>query len=226
MSLKKISTHLLDTVRDIWKNRALGRTLVESMTQDGTYSTVKDYLQPILKHAALAMPLFLYLDDQKRAAILVGAVYFVLHMVSSYASRSAHRVCTALGGEHPARQKIWIFEFFLFLLMIPLFFLNLTSLLIAAFIVLALIQNVWRPIVLALIDTTSDAEKGATILSVESQAKSLFVMLAAPLLGHTVDLIRAPNLQFLPIAVFGLLMVGLMLLTSRRKPVGSVQTIE
>ena len=221
VSVRSVFVHLLRTVRTVWKSYALRRTLVESMVQDGTYNTAKDYLQPILKQAALAMPVLLYLQDQERTAVLVGAVYFTLHLVSSYASRLAHRFSAASGGELPASRRLWAVELLVFLAMVPLFVFDHKALLIAAFVLLALIQNVWRPILLARIDTTSDPSMGATILSVESQAKSLFVMGLAPLLGYVVDLIATPHLKFLPVAIFGLIAVGTVLATTGRNGTGS-----
>jgi MFS-type transporter involved in bile tolerance (Atg22 family) len=60
----------------------------------------------------------------------------------------------------------------------------------------------------------------ATVLSIQSQANSLFVALVAPLLGWSVDLIAArhPDLRFLPVAVLGIAVSATMLSTSRRSP--------
>jgi hypothetical protein len=214
VSLRAVFGHLFETVRTVWKSGQLRRTLLESMVQDGTYNASKDYLQPILKQAALAMPVLLYLQGEERTAVLVGAVYFILHLVSSYASRLAHRVSAAAGGEVPASRRLWAVELIVFLAMVPLFVYDRKALLIAAFVLLAVIQNVWRPILLARIDTTSDPSMGATILSVESQAKSLFVMGLAPLLGYVIDGIASPHLKFLPVAIFGLVAVVTVLVAT------------
>ncbi len=221
VSARNVFGHLYRTVVAVWENCALRRTLAESMVQDGTYNAAKDYLQPILRQAALAMPVLLYLQDQERTAVVVGSVYFILHLVSSYASRLAHRVSAASDGELPASRRLWAVELLVFVAMVPLFVFDHKALLICAFVLLALIQNVWRPILLARIDTTSDPSMGAAILSVESQAKSLFVMGLAPLLGYVVDLITIPHLKFLPVAVFGLIAVGAVLATTGRSRTGS-----
>jgi len=63
----------------------------------------------------------------------------------------------------------------------------------------------------------ADSAQTATVLSIESQAKSLFVGIIAPVLGWSVDLAASygEGLRFLPIAALGMLVSGSMLLTSR-----------
>ena len=61
------------------------------------------------------------------------------------------------------------------------------ALAIALFVLLAMLLNSWLPIYLERIDEASDREIGATLLSVDSQANSVFVMLVAPVLGWAVD---------------------------------------
>jgi hypothetical protein len=55
------------------------------------------------------------------------------------------------------------------------------------------------------------------VLSIESQAKSLFVAVVAPLLGWSVDLVTSydASLRFLPIAALGLAVSTWILLTGR-----------
>ena len=63
----------------------------------------------------------------------------------------------------------------------------LNFLAIFLFVALAMLQNFWRPVQVTRFDTYSDTSKGATILSIESQAKSVFTMIVAPALGFAVD---------------------------------------
>jgi len=58
---------------------------------------------------------------------------------------------------------------------------------VLAFVALAMLQNVWRPMLLTRFEQCTDNAMRATLLSVDSQAKSIFTMVAAPLLGLAVD---------------------------------------
>ena len=84
-----------------------------------------------------------------------------------------------------------------------------------AFVLLALFQNVWRPILVGRVASHADSAQTATVLSIESQSRSLFVAVIAPLLGWSVDLITSydQGLRFLPIAALGLFVSAVMLLT-------------
>ncbi len=89
---------------------------------------------------------------------------------------------------------------------------------IVAFVLLAVFQNFWRPILIGRVASHADSTQTATVLSIESQAKNLFLAVVAPLLGWSIDLIAAGGreLPFLPIAALGLTVSMLMLMTGRR----------
>jgi hypothetical protein len=73
------------------------------------------------------------------------------------------------------------------------------GLVIAAFLGLAAAQNFWRPILISRIDAYGSPEAGATVLSIETQAKSFFAMLLAPAVGFAVD-----RLGLMPVGAAGL----------------------
>ena len=81
------------------RSRPLRRLLIESMGFEGAFKVTKDYVQPVLKAAALALPVVLGLGERQRTAVLVGAVYFVLYLASSFASRRADWLARRAGSE-------------------------------------------------------------------------------------------------------------------------------
>ncbi|MDY6967979.1 MAG: hypothetical protein SVR08_04920, partial [Spirochaetota bacterium] len=74
-------------------------------------------------------------------------------------------------------------------------------------------------------DAHSKPETSATILSLESQAKSLFTVLAAPLIGFMIDLTNRNSQQenFYPIAVLGILVSVIIIITGFNKKIQSVK---
>jgi len=227
-SMKVVLEHLWSVGRQMLRRVELRRVLIESMSFEGVYKSVKDYLQPVLKQLALALPVFIALPDKHRAAILVGAVYFALHMLSGVASRQAHRIEERWGGEEPTARRLWWAVFLVYGMLVPLLYFQgrtgtvETAAIVLAFVVLSVLQNVWRPVTVSRYDTHSDAEFSATILSVDSQAKSIFTMIAAPLLGLTVDLVSPTGVtgaakNFWPVGLLGLLVAG-SILVFRRTP--------
>ncbi len=186
-SIGAVARHLITALRQCWRRPELRRLLLESSLQKGTYRTVKDYLQPILQQAALLVPFFASLEVTRRAAILVGLVYFGLYFLSAISSRQAYRIRDAWGGAHRASIRVWVVTLVAYVLLAVAFIVTANSLAIAMFVVLAVLQNLWLPIYLARIDDASDRESGATVLSIDTQLRSLLVAVVAPLLGWAAD---------------------------------------
>ena len=65
---------MVDGLRQCAGKRELRRPLIESMGFEGVYRVSKDYLQPILRQAALSLPVLLAVAPQRRTALLVGIV--------------------------------------------------------------------------------------------------------------------------------------------------------
>jgi MFS family permease len=209
VSLRNTALTLWRTLKESARNRALRRLFLETMGFEGTFKVTKDYVQPVLKQAAVSLPIFLWLSDDKRSAVLVGIVYFILYLLSTVASRNAHRFSDHMQGEEGAILTLWKIALVGFVILIPAMWFRLHVLSIAIFVGFFVLQNLWRPVQVTRFDTHSDTSKGATILSIDSQAKSAFTMLVAPALGLAVD-----YLGFWPIGVLGALIAVTAILTA------------
>ena len=168
-------------------SRPLRRLFAESAAFRGNTILTKDYLQPLLRRAALGLPFFPALTGQRRTAVLAALVYALLYLLSSAGARRAHRFAEGSGGAGPAARRLWVINTLLFLGAGALIGIGWT---LAATVLLALVvvmQNLWRPIMLTRIDEVSDGDSGAMVLSIDSQAGSLYVLIFAPLLGLAVD---------------------------------------
>jgi MFS family permease len=174
-------------LKEAWHNLSQRRLMMESAGFEGTFEVAKDYLQPTIKTAALALPLLPGLEASQRTALLVGAVYCVLNLVSSVASRQAHRLADWRGGDDAAAHSLWIAACLFYTVLAVSLFLGASGVAIAAFVLLYLAQNLWRPALVSRINACSDPALAATTLSIESQAKSFFAMALAPLLGLAAD---------------------------------------
>ncbi len=205
-SLPELGRHLARAVRQCLRRPPLRRLLIESTLKKGTYKTVKDYLQPLLQQTALLLPFLVELENTARTAVLVGVVYFGLYLVSAVSSSEAHRLRNMLGGDAAASRAIWIVSAAAYLTLIAALAAGWNAAAIAVFVLLAVLQNLWLPIYLGRIDDASDADLGATVLSVDAQSKSIYVILLAPVLGWAVD--RA---GLWPVGVAGLVAAGVVL---------------
>ena len=193
-SVWDIAVHLFRAFARAFTHLRLLRVLVESMAYEGSYKVLKDYVQPILKQLAVALPLLTAMSLNRRTALLVPVVYFPLHLLSSVASRRSAWLAGRCGGESRGARWLWILTLVAFVPIALALWLRVMWLAAAGFIALAVLQNFWRPITITRVDNETDATMGATMLSIESQAKSLGAMVLAPLLGYLVDtLTRRPG---------------------------------
>ena len=218
---------LLSALSQGFRNAALRRLLVESMGYEGLFQSGKDYIQPVIQAACLSLPLMLALGERfdlaerQQVAIGVGIVYFVLHLLSSLASRRAGTFADRFGGEERSARLLWQMDLLGFAAMAAGIVAGLPMVVIIAFVLLAVLQNLWRPILVSRVASHARSEQTAPVLSIESQAKSLFVAVTAPLRGWSVDWITSydHDLRFLPIAALGLAISAIMLLSMRSRTV-------
>ncbi len=206
-SLKAVAKLLGKALKSAVYFPPLRRLVFEGMGFEGMYKASKDFLQPILKQTAIALPILVALDDSKRSALLVAGVYFLLYFLSSFASRNSHRFSDWRGGEEGAAQLMWWIDLALFASLIPALWFGWLPSVIVLFVALAILQNIWRPVLISRFDAQSTPDMGATVLSIEAQAKSLATIIFAPLLGWLVDAFAlfAPVevAQFVPIGIVG-----------------------
>ena len=227
---------LLAAIAAAWRRRPLRRLLIESMGFEGLFKAAKDFIQPILKAAVIAAPIATALSADRRTAIAVAVVAVAVHLLSSLASRHAGAFVDRVGGERRAGRLLWAVDFGCFLILGLGIALGRPELMILAFVLLAIAQNFWRPILVGRCAAHSNADQMATVLSIESQAKSLFVAILAPLLGWSVDAMTraAPRVDFMnewwrfaPLAAMGIVLTLAMLLSNpRTEPLPNEGTTE
>ncbi|NLS94236.1 MAG: MFS transporter [Planctomycetaceae bacterium] len=221
---KSIRRMLFASVSQALGNRPLRGLLLESMGYDGLYGSTKDYVQPIIKAACLSLPVMVALGDhfsladRQRVAIGVGVVYFTLYLLSSVASAGAGRFAARMGGDERSARVLWAATLGLFAVMAAGIFAGLTAMTVVTFVLLAVFHNLWRPVLVSRVASHADPAQTATILSIDSQASSLFLAVVAPLLGWSVDWITSygEQLRFLPVAGLGIFVAGVMVLRGRR----------
>lgn len=236
-SIRQVFAHLFGVIRNALKAPRLRRLLVESIGFEGTYKVAKDYLQPIIKYTALSLPLLAGgragLNDLQRTAALILVVYVALHLLESLASRRSYVLRNRLGGSERGARFLWWMNLAVFAAIAAGLGLDACigesaallgpAVAIAGFTGLAVLQNLWRPIQIGRFSAGGDEAAGATILSIESQAKCLSAAIIAPLLGLAVDYAGSfgptdgKGAAFVPVALTGLLITAAMLAFIRPK---------
>jgi sugar phosphate permease len=142
-------------------------------------------------------------------------VYVVLYLGSAYASRGAHRLAARAGGEEPGSRLLWKVVFGTYAILVPLLYFGLYQVAVALFVCLSMVQNFWQPVLVSRFDAFASETEGATVLSIESQARAISTMVVAPVFGVAVDFVRAngPGAEFWPVALIAAVIALVMLLT-------------
>ena len=225
-SLGAAFTHMVESIRVAVHERRMRRLVLESMGFDGVFDAVKDYLQPVLATAAVSAAAMFMLasdwSDTRRTALLVGPVYFVLHLLAGAASRNAHRACDAARGEEPAARYLWVIVAVLYAGLALTGFFDVYAGLIVGFVLLHVAHNLWRPILISRFDRHGPETHGASLLSIESQGRRASTMVIAPALGLAIDAVAAggPGGMYWPIGALGLLVSAVMLASSSSRSPG------
>ena len=202
----------------------LRRLIFESMGFEGFFKASKDYLQPILQKASLPLVAALFtnveMTVEQRSVFLIGPIYFLLFILSAAASRKAYLFSSMAGKEDRAAWVLWGISLFIFMFLTPAMFYNIYWIMIAGFVLLYIIQNTWRPVLISRFSAYAQESMGATILSIESQAKSLSTMIIAPLLGLAIDMAGRNHIglsKFWPLGIIGVIIALGFFLTGRKR---------
>ena len=231
VSLREIFSHLAGVAKDAVKSSRLRQLFVESIGFEGTYKVAKDYLQPIVKYAALSLPLLGMMGKLQKTAVLILVVYVMLHLLEGMASRRSEYLRVRAGGEESGARVLWWVNLAVFTVIAMGLGLGLyvgtgvaswgVVVAIIGFVALAVVQNLWRPIQVGRYNTAVGAAVGATVLSIESQLKSITAAILAPAIGLAVDALRTSSnvatldASFVPVAMVGMIISVAVLISTR-----------
>lgn len=163
------------------------RALINSSLFDGVFKTVKDYVQPILKNLALALPLFTVLEGNQRVAIMSGIIYTILYLLTSVASSRASRFHSLFQNRITGLNVTYISGVLAVLGIAVFLNTGVPALAVALFVIYYLLENLRRPATLGFLSDRIKGSVMATGLSGESQLKTLMVAAFSPLFGLAAD---------------------------------------
>jgi len=171
----------------VLKSPLLLRGLFSSASFDAAFKATKDYLQPILKTQALAIPILLSLSGERRVAILVGSLYFLIYITTSFASSRAGAVEGRSRSLSSAVNLTYLIGLGLLAMAGGAAWGGIPGIAIAAYLGVYALQNVRRPLVVGYLSERMPHRTMATGLSVESQLKTILMAGLAPLIGFLAD---------------------------------------
>jgi hypothetical protein len=170
-----------------FRNPAMLRAILTQSVYSGYYKAVKDYLQPVIKTFALSIPLFLYLENEQRSALMVGLIYSIIYILTAFMARHSGRFAERFSNAGRALNVTMLVGLLLGGISGWFFFGNIYLPAVMFYSGVYLIENLRKPIGITLVADRLDRDVLATALSAESQAETLFAALFAPLIGFVAD---------------------------------------
>jgi len=168
-------------------DKSIRNSIVNLSIHTGYYRALKDYLQPVLQVLVLSVPWFLWYDEKQRIAIVVGLVYFLIYIMTSFASRWSGGFKSLF--QHFAKPlNITLAASLIIGFMSGLFYsFDLIVISVSLYIGIFIIENLRKPIGIAKVADRANKDILATVLSAESQFHSLIAAIFAPIIGFVAD---------------------------------------
>ncbi len=217
-SWQGVLARLRDTLRTsvlALRSPLLLRGLFSGATFDAVFRSTKDYLQPILQAQALALPILATYQEEQRVGMIVGGLFFLIYLATSFASSRAGNVQRRARSLSVAVNAAYLVGMGLLAIAGLFAATRWPPGAIVAYLLLYTVQNVRRPMVVGYVSERIDHRMMATGLSVETQLRTILTAAFAPLMGLMADQLGV-GLAVLALGAFAL--VGYPLIRLRELP--------
>lgn len=188
ISIKNLITHSIKQLKKIFTDKSLRKVVVSSSLFDAIFKVLKDYIQPILKDIILVSGIYIVasMEAATQLKIILGIIYGVIYIFSSWISRNVYRLNLKFNSDKLMDISFDIFGIIFFIM----FFAVKTKTMLAVILLyffLYLLKDGRRPLVVDVFGDCMKKNERATVLSIDSQLSSLFMIVLAPLFGYIAD---------------------------------------
>lgn len=163
------------------------RSMFSAASYIAFFKIIKDYLQPILLALTLQWTLIGNVSSEKKQALVFGAVFFLIFLMTSFVSRNAYKLEERLKHISTATNLLYVLGILSTALSGILLVLGWEIAAVLIFVLLYLVQNARRPLMVSYLSTFIDNRILASGLSASSQLETIIIVLFAPLLGSLID---------------------------------------
>jgi len=187
IDIQAVYSHLVTTLKAMMHDRKVKKLIIQGMGFEGVFDVVETYLQPVIRTQVAVLAGFLVFSEKESTAIGIGIVYFIIHNISAFSSRKSYRFLKLIKSEAGALNALVLTGTVIIIVSSIGMKFNIYAISIVSIVLLFVLQNLWRPILISGYDDSSTGNVQATVLSIESQAKSLGIFILAPLAGLAAD---------------------------------------
>lgn len=176
------------TLKDFWQILQKPRVLA-LITNSAAFTayqrSVKDYLQPTMVAALATLPVLAETGSKQRNGLLIGMIYFLIYLLTSQASKSSGKVA----DRHLRKASILSFLIGVTAGVFVGWFYQLEWwwLSILLFALIFIVENFRKPTVTSLVADSVPTKLLATVLSAQSQLRTIISALISLALGFLAD---------------------------------------
>ncbi|MBF9014143.1 MULTISPECIES: MFS transporter [unclassified Oceanispirochaeta] len=156
-----------------------------SATHSAYLKAVKDYIQPVMVNVIILIPLLQDTEIEKKNGLFIGIMYFLIYLITSRASRMASQI--AGNREKSIALTTLLLGFSSGIICGILYGVELWILALIAFMGIYIIENIRKPILTGFISDNTSNEILTSVLSVQSQWKTIITALLSVSFGILSD---------------------------------------
>jgi MFS family permease len=199
---KKVKFNLTQTLKTLGlvvKQRTVIDVVSTSAIHSAYLKAVKDYIQPLMAHIAIALPVLIGVSQEKKSGLIIGIIYFFVYIFTSQASKMASLFTT------PDKRRIALVT-----LLIGFLLGAFTGLMyhyewwwvsLISFVGIYLIENLRKPILTGFVAEEVPPEILTSVISVQSLLKTIITALLAFVFGILADKLGI-GLSFIILSLF------------------------
>jgi len=177
ISIKKFIIHSIKQLKNVFTNSSLRKVVISSSLFDAIFKVLKDYIQPILKDLILISGIYIVvsMEAATQLKIILGLIYGVMYI---------------LNPKFKSDKLMDISFDILGIVFFIMFFAIKTKIMLAVILLyffLYLLKDGRRPLAVDVFGDYMRKNERATVMSIESQVGSFFMIVLAPLFGYIAD---------------------------------------
>lgn len=189
---ERLKVHIREKFRDFilaFRSWPRVQAVLNISVYSGFYKASREYLQAVIKNIVPIIPVLYGLEQQDKTSIIIGITYFVIYIFSSQASRHSGKFANKFRRvSQPLNITLWAGLGMGIIAGAG----ELSGIPIAAiipFVFIIVIENIRKPLGTSLIASITDSGIHASVMSAQSQVKSISAALISVLLGYFSDLL-------------------------------------
>lgn len=214
-SVKKFLKEIFSKIFTLKGEKKLTKTVLNAALFEGFFRSLKDYIQPILAITLVTtVTSDLIINPNDHLKITLGIVYGIYFIMSSQLSQKIYLIVKKYPAEQMMNGSFFALSVSLMFLGIGIYF-NSSIIIILIYFILYLMKDGRRPLFLQIAGDLMKKSDRVTILSIETQIRSLSIIIMAPPIGW---LAVHSSLEMMLLIVGGVALLCHMLLRLKTEP--------